>query len=606
MLNLALIAARRRFIGGGVTLSAYAAGGFEPNIIADFKSTAGAFGTGYYVKDSSEVAHDSLMTVTRTGPRTVMNASGVMQWSAMNIALQSADFSTTWSSPNVTVASGATDPLGGSNADTLTATAGNGTVLQSWTATAEDFTFGVWIKRKTGTGDIQIAADNGTYTTKTITASWVLYSVEQTIAAGAKSMGIRLVTDTDAIYVWGGHLYKSSLGGMQANPNNTDGAEFGSYVPTTSAAVYARSNDWAYISAAWNGPRSGDAEPAGTNFCIESNKFDDWTVSTDSLTPLKENTGPDGLTSAWTLEDDSAGGTGGINMYQATSIATSTQHCWSFYAKQGGASHCILGLVQMGDTKDVWFDLTDGTVGTVDVAFDASGVIDVGGGWYRVWATWTTAGDGVGRMYISASESDGAETSNRDGTTNIQIYGAQVEVGGVPTSYIPTVLATVTRPVASTKITAANIASVVNTSAMSFAMKGLMTYADEGAAAQETLLRWYTDANNFITIDMDTDSADTGEINANQSVTGTLDSVDAAASYTAGVNVAFNIATRHTSGAINLAKDGTSATENATVASLADFSSDDLEIGYTGVQNTETIRGWAVDIADAGIETASS
>ena len=95
-----------------------------------------------------------------------------------------------WAATNVTKAS----------TDTLTASAANGTVLQSYTATAGDYVFSVDLKRKTGTGTIQIAADSGTYTTVTLSNDWQRFSVGQTVAAGAKTAGIKIVTDTDAVY----------------------------------------------------------------------------------------------------------------------------------------------------------------------------------------------------------------------------------------------------------------------------------------------------------------------------------------------------------------------------------------------------------------------
>ena len=48
---------------------------------------------------------------------------------------------------------------------------------------------------------------------------------------------------------------------------------------------------------------------------------------------------------------------------------------------------------------------------------------------------------------------------------------------------------------------------MVNTTAMSMQLGGLMSYADENAAAQTVLARWRADANNSIIIDMDTDGA---------------------------------------------------------------------------------------------------
>ena len=82
--------------------------------------------------------------------------------------------------------------------NTLTATAGNGTALQTYTAGAATRTFSVDIRRVTGTGDVQITVDGGT--------NWVtvrLLDSRQrfTLAATAANpqVGIRIVTSGDAV-----------------------------------------------------------------------------------------------------------------------------------------------------------------------------------------------------------------------------------------------------------------------------------------------------------------------------------------------------------------------------------------------------------------------
>lgn len=113
-----------------------------------------------------------------------------------------------WTASNVTVlANSETDPNGIPNiAETLTATAGNGTVTQAITVAAIPYTFSVYLKRKTGTGNIDISVDGTTWVTKSITSSWARYETTLTPAAGSKTPGIRIVTNTDAIYAWGAQL----------------------------------------------------------------------------------------------------------------------------------------------------------------------------------------------------------------------------------------------------------------------------------------------------------------------------------------------------------------------------------------------------------------
>ena len=111
------------------------------------------------------------------------------------------------------------DPNGNLNADTLSATAGGGTVLQTLTLLAIPYTFSIWLKRKTGTGDVSITVDGTTYSTKIITTDWVRYSTVLTPAAGSKTIGVQIVTSGDEVYAWGAQVSDSaSLDPYAYNP----------------------------------------------------------------------------------------------------------------------------------------------------------------------------------------------------------------------------------------------------------------------------------------------------------------------------------------------------------------------------------------------------
>tara|TARA_R110001632_G_scaffold194599_1_gene316005 strand:- start:27 stop:932 length:906 start_codon:yes stop_codon:yes gene_type:complete len=79
------------------------------------------------------------------------------------------------------------------------------------------------------------------------------------------------------------------------------------------------------------------------------------------------------------------------------------------------------------------FDLSNGTATDDQIE-------DYGNGWYRVWTTLTTAAS-VTNSQIQLIRN--AELI--DGTSGIYIYGAQLEQGSYPTSYIPTYSVSATR-----------------------------------------------------------------------------------------------------------------------------------------------------------------
>jgi hypothetical protein len=226
------------------------------------------------------------ITFSRGSLGTVTDSDGLIKWAPHNLLLASEQFQTTsWTKSSATVtANSIAAPNGTETADTITASGANGTTLQSYTAEAVPYTFGVWLKRKTGTGTIEIAADNGTYTAVTITSDWALYTVTQTPAAGSKSAGIRIVTSADEVYAWGAHLYRSDLGGMQANAS-----AYPYYNPSTPKNLLGYSEN--YTNTAWvktDAALEGDGVELVTNGTFDTD-ISGWTNSSTGTGSISWN-----------------------------------------------------------------------------------------------------------------------------------------------------------------------------------------------------------------------------------------------------------------------------------------------------------------------------
>ena len=102
------------------------------------------------------------------------------------------------------VADQAVAPDGTTTADQLTASGANGTLIQDLGVIASTAQcFSLHLKRKTGTGNIDITLDGGaTWTTQTINSTtWTRCEKTQTLAN--PDVGIRIVTSGDAVYAWG-------------------------------------------------------------------------------------------------------------------------------------------------------------------------------------------------------------------------------------------------------------------------------------------------------------------------------------------------------------------------------------------------------------------
>jgi len=199
-------------------------------------------------------------------------------------------------------------------------------------------------------------------------------------------------------------------------------------------------------------------EEQRTNLVLNSEQFNDasWTKTNSTIT---SNTivSPDGSTTG-----DSITSNAGIlgYVFQNTSQITGTAYTLSTFAKANQYTFCqlrIIGAV-VGSITRAYFDLAAGTV--TGAANCTASIEPVGSGWYRCSITYTTISTATAapRIYgqVAASDTVG------DGTSGIYIWGAQLEVGSFPTSYIPTTTATVTRSADLASITGANFSSFYN------------------------------------------------------------------------------------------------------------------------------------------------
>jgi len=128
---------------------------------------------------------------------------------------------------NMSLTTGIDDPSGGTNAVTLTASAANGTYSQSGginTIPAGTYCSSVWVRRRTGTGTVQMRAPDLTNKNLTVTDHWtrVSYSGVQG-AIDNTGFIIRVVTSGDAVDI----AFAQCELGTIATP----------YIPTTTTAV---------------------------------------------------------------------------------------------------------------------------------------------------------------------------------------------------------------------------------------------------------------------------------------------------------------------------------------------------------------------------------
>lgn len=191
-------------------------------------------------------------------------------------------------------------------------------------------------------------------------------------------------------------------------------------------------------------------EAARTNLVLQSNVFSNaaWT-KTGSSVATGAVLAPDG-TPAFRITESAANTTHLVT--QAGKVVTgSTKYCRSVFAKADSAGRYLYldsaSIANWSNASNVTFDLINGVVSLVNGAPDNYGMVAYPNGWYFCWLTTTTIASPA-TVPISVFITAGAGTGYLgDGVSGIYIFGAGLEAGDGPSSYIPTVASTVTRAV---------------------------------------------------------------------------------------------------------------------------------------------------------------
>ena len=194
-------------------------------------------------------------------------------------------------------------------------------------------------------------------------------------------------------------------------------------------------------------------EPQRTNIVTYSEQFNDaaW-VKTNATVTANASPSPDGYQNA-DLFVPASGSTGRVDQVTSTASANNTTYTGSIYFKKptlaidnvtfyvsdtstAVGSHRFGITVNLTNFTGAAFTFGNGVITSVSV-------VAVGNDWYRAIFTGSVTSGATGNWAFAARVLTTNATIN--GTNGLLIWGAQLEAGAYPTSYIPTTAAAVTR-----------------------------------------------------------------------------------------------------------------------------------------------------------------
>jgi hypothetical protein len=188
-------------------------------------------------------------------------------------------------------------------------------------------------------------------------------------------------------------------------------------------------------------------EPQSVNLCLQSEDFSTtWNNGNNRLTiTTNATTAPDGTTTADEVEVTT---TGVIRLSQAfTGLTAGDKYTFSFFAKKSDSGNTVVAFItNFGETK---FSQKVINLDTLNVTSSGTNSYpftfttrDYGNGWIRIECKTEIP---AGQTTLKVNCFPGSKSTATETGANAFFWGAQLEKGDKPTSYIKTTNETVTR-----------------------------------------------------------------------------------------------------------------------------------------------------------------
>jgi hypothetical protein len=405
---------------------------------------AGKDGKTYSIKPTDgsgdfTFSRGSNLAATRVGP------TGLIEKGRENLLLQSNNFDTTWSKSSVSVTSGQSGYDGSSDAWLLEATAttsarievanSNTGVLRASVYVKEGTTN--WVHLNTGSQRRVWFDLSGSGAVGTITNSANTFDAKIEAVSGATGwfrISYIVIDPTNF------RIYPADSDGGNATLGDNILIQDAQLEIGLAATDYIESGaTTGKAGLLENEPRfdySGGAtcpslllEPSRTNL-VQSEYFGGYS-NNNSTDEANATTSPEGLVNATAFLE--AATTSQHKLVTSYGFDGSSTYTFSVFAKYNGRDLYI----DTGNSTEwggrAWFDLTAGTANAV---LGTADIEDFGNGWYRCIVTGASTLAGGNSLELLTSNGS-ANATIGDITKGVYIYGAQLEIGSYPTSYIP-------------------------------------------------------------------------------------------------------------------------------------------------------------------------
>ena len=187
-------------------------------------------------------------------------------------------------------------------------------------------------------------------------------------------------------------------------------------------------------------------EPQRTNLYAWSSSFDNAVWNTGNATITANTTiSPSGIQDADSIFEQA------VNDYQIDgqlySMTNGVTYTMSIYVKANTRQYfrALVGNSVLINFQSAYFDLVNGV--STSTSLITTTMTDAGNGWWKCSLTFTCNNTATDAIYFGSSPNMTSAYSPfvGDPTKGVFIWGAQLEAGSYPTSYIPTTSASVTR-----------------------------------------------------------------------------------------------------------------------------------------------------------------